>query len=119
MGFLSGGADTAETVLMLSGLAGYSQGQQSIAKGWRDAAAAQDTYSSSAERMSNTGSILVATGAAVATSALVLGRAFLTSAGNMESTRNGFATMLGSMDKAKSKIAELQAFAASTPLAAL
>lgn len=111
----AGAFDTSTTVLELAGLGSYAGGQRLIARNWVDAADAQDEYSRAAARMSNTGTAMAATGAAVAGSALIMGHAFLTAAGNMKATETGFATMLGSVDAAKAKIGELQTFAKTTP----
>lgn len=116
MAFLGGGsADTATTVLELAGLGGYASGQRLITNNWVDAAEAQDAYSQSAARMSNAGTVLAAAGGAVATSALLMGKSFVTAAGNLQSTRAGFTSMLGGVDAAEAKIKELQNFAATTP----
>lgn len=117
MAFLGGGGsgDAAVTVLELAGLGSYTSGQQAIARNWRDASNAQDSYSASAGRMENIGVSLAAGGGAVAASAILMGRSFVTAAGNMQATEAGFKTMLGSADAAKAKIAELQNFAATTP----
>ena len=115
MAFLGGTGDTATTVLELAGLDSYLGGQRRIASGWMDTERAMDGAQRSAMRMSNTGTVLAVAGGSLATAAVVMGKSWLTAAGDMQATRTGFATMLGSMDAAKAKIGELQKFAADTP----
>lgn len=115
MAFLGSGGDTATTVLELAGLGDYVAGQKLIARHWRDASKAQDEYGASAARASNAATVLAVGGGALATSAALIGKSFLDSAGDLQAIEKGFTTMLGSSDKAKAKIAELQNFAAATP----
>ncbi len=115
MAFLGGSGDTASTVVSLLGVDEYIGNQMRIAGGWHNAARAQDAYAASANKMSATASRLTSAGGAIATSAIVMGYSFVKAAADMQATRGGFATMLGSMDAAKSKISELKQFAASTP----
>ena len=60
MSLIGGGGDSVVTVLELLGVASYVQGQQTIARGWHDAASAQEKYSQSAARMGAAGNLLTA-----------------------------------------------------------
>jgi tape measure domain-containing protein len=116
MAFLGGGGgDSISTVLLLVGLDSYVSGVRSISGAWNDASGAQDRYSDSAQRTGAMSSALMAGGAGLITVAAGVGSAFLKSAGNLEATRNGFRTMLGSMEAATAKIEELRDFAKTTP----
>ncbi len=115
MAFLGGSGDTASTVLELLGVDEYVANQLRIAGGWTNAQRAQDSFSASANRAAQSGNLLMGIGGGIATSAIVMGKALITAAGNMQMIRSGFATTLGSMDAAKSKLAELQKFALTTP----
>ena len=57
----------------------------------------------------------VIAGSAIAYKILEIGKASLSAAAQMEQQKVAFTTMLGSAEKAKTLLAEMQAFAASTP----